>query len=147
MRTIDQGWLVYYLGRGKNERPDQSANLMTAWSSPNGGELKLDPEFMKARKFKDMKGYYIVGITCSPYITFNNQDPVRYTLKVVTNENDPQFVSMNFQYSFSLVKGKPKQIFINGLYFDKKQKLSMVVDSGNKDLDIYFKEKDCKSYA
>lgn len=58
---LDNGYLKLYVGKGKDTRPTSAKSIMSSYAS-NGNIIQLDYNFIKAKGFDDLKGYYVVGV-------------------------------------------------------------------------------------
>lgn len=95
LRTVESGWLSYYVSRGKNSRPSATKNLSFAYSGVYGGKMKLTPELLKNRKYKDARGHYVIGIVQNSFSANDTvKVPTKYTLKVITNPDDLVYASL-----------------------------------------------------
>ena len=53
---------------------------------------------------------------------------------------------MGSEYKLELSRGKQKHVYLRGFFFNKDDKLNLLVDAGGKSINFYVKENDCKNY-
>lgn len=88
---------------------------------------------MKQRKYKDMRGFYVIGVSVSNgYFRPGSGNPVKFTLKVVTNKNEPIYSRMGYEYTLNLSKNVQKHVYVQGYFFSQKDNLNLLIDSGGK---------------